>query len=606
MIDPHFPAGLVARAVPGQAFVMLNMHRCFFKLRILTTGSRSLSDASATLFSSIHFSEGPPAALCPVLCFLRSTPANQEIWRSYASLADAESRRAFFRSLRGVIDLSGQAVTWPAVPGSTVADIDRVGRARRWYLLFKPFLGRKQCPTKNEVPCFSACVRRARPARSWKTVRMMRSIRIRERAMRLPPSFARARAGAVRRAWVAGALLAACVSLTAQPSIAYDVMLRWTVPGNVNGYRVYAGARSGTYDQRTDVGVLPSSTLNGVVYYLYRGLSLGAPAYLAVTDYNAAGVESAYSNEKLLNYSAVTAPQVDAGPDQTGPVGASLTIGSKAQDGVSYFWQQTDGPPATLSSRTSSSTVFRATSAGNFFFALTAYNAQGVAARDVVQVTLTGSGIPSPTPTAIGGIPSPTPTAIAASAFIRGNRRRPTTDRGGCQVEWLVADASSDMDRFGLPSQKQTCQDGDGSCDFKPDTSGICEFHVRVCLNNADPSLPVCEPNGIAGVTVLAPRLRQAITRDSGAILAADLDALQNALGHLQDPGAPAAGYSFGPPLEPTQQGFCSAPFAIEALVSNRSTRSSVTLKTRSSDNGFPRKHLSVSQLQLTCLPQAQ
>jgi hypothetical protein len=42
---------------------------------------------------------------------VRSTPASQEIWRSYASLADADGRQAFFRSLRDVIDLSGQAVS---------------------------------------------------------------------------------------------------------------------------------------------------------------------------------------------------------------------------------------------------------------------------------------------------------------------------------------------------------------------------------------------------------------------------------------------------------------------------------------------------------------
>jgi pimeloyl-ACP methyl ester carboxylesterase len=42
---------------------------------------------------------------------VRSTPAGQEIWRSYASLADAASRRAFFRSLRAVIDFSGQALS---------------------------------------------------------------------------------------------------------------------------------------------------------------------------------------------------------------------------------------------------------------------------------------------------------------------------------------------------------------------------------------------------------------------------------------------------------------------------------------------------------------
>ena len=42
---------------------------------------------------------------------VRSTPASEEIWRSYASLADAESRRAFFRSLHDVIDFGGQAVS---------------------------------------------------------------------------------------------------------------------------------------------------------------------------------------------------------------------------------------------------------------------------------------------------------------------------------------------------------------------------------------------------------------------------------------------------------------------------------------------------------------
>lgn len=42
---------------------------------------------------------------------VRSTPAREEVWRSYGSLADAASRRAFFRSLRDVIDLDGQAVS---------------------------------------------------------------------------------------------------------------------------------------------------------------------------------------------------------------------------------------------------------------------------------------------------------------------------------------------------------------------------------------------------------------------------------------------------------------------------------------------------------------
>ena len=62
---------------------------------------------------------------------VRSTPASQEIWRSYASLADAASRRAFFRSLRDVIDFSGQAVSALSrlYRAARAADLDRVGRA---------------------------------------------------------------------------------------------------------------------------------------------------------------------------------------------------------------------------------------------------------------------------------------------------------------------------------------------------------------------------------------------------------------------------------------------------------------------------------------------
>jgi pimeloyl-ACP methyl ester carboxylesterase len=42
---------------------------------------------------------------------VRSRPASQEIWRSYASLADTATRQAFFRGLRAVIDVRGQAVS---------------------------------------------------------------------------------------------------------------------------------------------------------------------------------------------------------------------------------------------------------------------------------------------------------------------------------------------------------------------------------------------------------------------------------------------------------------------------------------------------------------
>jgi pimeloyl-ACP methyl ester carboxylesterase len=42
---------------------------------------------------------------------LRAAPAVEEIWRGYASLADPATRRAFFRTLRAVIEPAGQSVS---------------------------------------------------------------------------------------------------------------------------------------------------------------------------------------------------------------------------------------------------------------------------------------------------------------------------------------------------------------------------------------------------------------------------------------------------------------------------------------------------------------
>jgi pimeloyl-ACP methyl ester carboxylesterase len=42
---------------------------------------------------------------------LRAAPAIEEVWRSFTSLTEADTRTAFFRTLRAVVDLGGQAVT---------------------------------------------------------------------------------------------------------------------------------------------------------------------------------------------------------------------------------------------------------------------------------------------------------------------------------------------------------------------------------------------------------------------------------------------------------------------------------------------------------------
>jgi pimeloyl-ACP methyl ester carboxylesterase len=63
---------------------------------IWTEGTRDLASRVATWLSHAG---------------IRAAPHVEEVWRSLASLADPEARRAFFRTLRAVVDLGGQAVS---------------------------------------------------------------------------------------------------------------------------------------------------------------------------------------------------------------------------------------------------------------------------------------------------------------------------------------------------------------------------------------------------------------------------------------------------------------------------------------------------------------
>jgi hypothetical protein len=71
--------------------------------------------------------------------------------------------------------------------------------------------------------------------------------------------------------------------------------------------------------------------------------------------------------------------------------------------------------------------------------------------------------------------------------------------------------------RTGLPSFKQTCRDGDPTCDLGS-TAGECLFQVWLCANNHDPNLPLCppgtDPGGVGTVTQV--ELRKPASRDAG------------------------------------------------------------------------------------------
>jgi hypothetical protein len=81
------------------------------------------------------------------------------------------------------------------------------------------------------------------------------------------------------------------VVLSAQAALAGQVKLAWNASSGsgVSGYKIYYGARTGSYDKSVDAGSNTSVTVNN--------LSDGATYYFAAKAYDASGQESGFSNE---------------------------------------------------------------------------------------------------------------------------------------------------------------------------------------------------------------------------------------------------------------------------------------------------------------------
>ncbi|MGD0949559.1 MAG: hypothetical protein ABSA52_19300, partial [Candidatus Binatia bacterium] len=219
--------------------------------------------------------------------------------------------------------------------------------------------------------------------------------------------------------------------------------------------------------------------------------------------------------------------------------------------------------------------------------------------------TQCGNGVLNPPEQCDDGHPTSGGTCPATCRYttskllIRGHLSGPKRDVTGCQVEWYIAEATVKKDPFGLPSVHQKCTDGDASCDYDLMQNNSCTFKVVVCLNNADPNLPACTPQGVGAVSVIVPK--------TGTEANAQVE---NALLHLLNPmnpypvttpqQTPSPGYVNAPPLIEEEQSFCSAPFDITIPLAG-SRQSSLRLKTLSY-NLAKKPKLSVSQLKLTCV----
>ena len=106
------------------------------------------------------------------------------------------------------------------------------------------------------------------------------------------------------RGWLGGLALAA---LLTAPALARTEGLSWQHgdPSVVTGFRVHVGQASGSYQQVIDVGIPASS---GGTFSHTITVPDGDDVYVAITAYDANGLESVYSNEA---FRAAPPPTVD-------------------------------------------------------------------------------------------------------------------------------------------------------------------------------------------------------------------------------------------------------------------------------------------------------
>jgi Fibronectin type III domain len=136
--------------------------------------------------------------------------------------------------------------------------------------------------------------------------------------------------GRPKRPFLRATLLSGILFLAAASAqAAQSVTLAWASSSgpNLAGYRVHEGTSSGTYTQTLDVGNRTTATISN--------LTAGVTYHFVVSAYNAAGVESAYSNEVAFTAPGVLPFNFVPGRDlvwrntATGQVGLWIMNGTK-------------------------------------------------------------------------------------------------------------------------------------------------------------------------------------------------------------------------------------------------------------------------------------
>ena len=108
-----------------------------------------------------------------------------------------------------------------------------------------------------------------------------------------------------------------------------------------------------------------------------------------------------------------------------------------------------------------------------------------------------------------------------------------------CQLEMHVVNPNNEpfFDLRGRVNNRQTCRDGDPTCDADGATDGTCTFQLASCFNCTDPLLPECVPIPAASYAIARPRLDSANPVD--AANAEAMAAAVAALAGTRDPEHP-------------------------------------------------------------------
>jgi hypothetical protein len=141
------------------------------------------------------------------------------------------------------------------------------------------------------------------------------------------------------------------VFFCSQSALAYDVALRWDPSTNttVTGYKVHYGSASRSYQTSISIGSQTSYTVTG----------LGSGTfYFAVSAYNSAGAQSAFSNEVTKTLGS------GSGTPASGSLAHSGTMTANSQNfapdhGVEHLWDSClDGTSACSSGNTGASSFW--------------------------------------------------------------------------------------------------------------------------------------------------------------------------------------------------------------------------------------------------------